>query len=83
LEYAINVVEDLLVPEAQNLIALPFEIFSATLIGLPFVRLTMLATVKLDNETCFGTEEIRDVRTNRVLPPEFGTIKLTIPQPVP
>jgi len=43
----------------------------------------MLATVKLDDEPCIETEEIRDVRTNRVLPPEFGAVQLTSPQPLP
>jgi len=53
------------------------------LIALPFALIAMPATVKLDDEPCIGTEEIRDVRTNRVPPPELGTIQMKSPQPLP
>jgi hypothetical protein len=55
-EHAIDVVQDLLVPETQYSVALALQIFRATLIGLPLALLAMLATVKFDDERCVKTE---------------------------
>jgi hypothetical protein len=81
--HAIDVGQNLLVPEAQHSIVLALKILRPAFIALPFAFIAMLVSVKLDNEPCIGTEEICDERTNRVLPPEFGAVHLTSPQPLP
>jgi len=81
--HAIDVGQNLLVPEAQHSIVLALKILRPAFIALPFAFIAMLVSVKLDNEPCIGTEEICDERTNRVLPPEFVACEVSISKTAP
>lgn len=70
-EDPVDLVQNLLVPETQHSIALAFEIFRPTLAGPLLLRLTVLGAVKLDHEPRLKGEEVRDVRTNRMLALKF------------
>jgi hypothetical protein len=82
-EQAIEIAQDLLVPETHYPIPLAFEVGRARLIGIYVGLLAMLAAVQFDDKPCLKTEEIGNVSTNRMLPSEFRALNLTVPQPLP
>jgi hypothetical protein len=45
--------------------------------------LVVLATIDLDDQPCFRTEEVREVRTHRHLPAKLPTGELPATQPRP
>jgi hypothetical protein len=53
------------------------------LVGLHFALVAVLAAVQFDDEPSIHADEIGDISTNRVLPPELRTIQLVIPQLLP
>jgi len=71
---AVHVVQNFLVPESQHLITIRLQIFRSEIIGFPCTLVAMLSTIKLNHEPRFQAKEAGDVRTNRVLPPEFDGI---------
>jgi hypothetical protein len=57
-EYTIEILQYLVVPEAQNQIATAFQIFSPALILC--VLISVLPTIEFDHELCIRTAEIDD-----------------------
>ena len=73
-QHALHILEHLGIPEPQHAIAGLFEKRGPPFIGLGRV----LSAVDLDNELLLETEEIDDVRTDRLLPLEFVAMELPV-----
>ena len=75
------VLHDLIVPVTQNVETTLFQIAGPlhVISGL----ITVLRAIEFDNETCFVTEEVNDVRTYRHLPAEFEIMNTAITQVSP
>ena len=80
---AIDIVQNLMVPEAQHRVALALEILRAASICLAFGLPGVLAAVELDHQAGFGTEEVGDVGADLVLASELGALELPVAQPLP
>jgi hypothetical protein len=81
LEDAFNVRKHLVVPEAQDSIAVRFEKCGALCVALALK--CVLPTVELKNQLCFWTAEVHDERSDRMLAPELRPAHLPITQPPP
>jgi hypothetical protein len=69
------------VPEAQNQIALRFERSSP--LGILLATFGVLATIEFNNQSRRLTAEVCDVVTDCDLPAKFQAIQATIAQPEP
>ena len=69
LQYAIDIVEHIAVPEPENAVPVPEQFRCAGSVG--FVPLAMLAAIELDHQLVRGTREIGDAAADRMLPPEL------------
>lgn len=72
---AIEVLQDIIVPEAKHPIALLLKILAPDNVNLGVWRKHVLASVNLDNDPCIVAGEIREVRTDRRLPAEVRVWK--------
>jgi hypothetical protein len=80
LQNVIDILEDVIVPEAQHAIAMLHKPFVAN--GIAFVD-RVLSTFKLDDQSLFTTYEIDDVSSDWLLSNELMTIDLTRAQSIP
>lgn len=80
-QYAIRICHDIIVPIAKN--AKPFGFQISRTLSVLLLLISMLATVKFDNEQSLRTTEIYDVWTNRMLASEFHALKLPGPKTLP
>src|SRR5579862_5714473 len=69
LDHAVEVVDDLIVPEADHAIAVSGQLGGARRVGLPMRG--VLAAVELDRQLQRGTGEVDDTPADRMLPPEL------------
>ena len=68
-EHAVEVVEDVVVPEAKDTVTVSCELVSAAVIGIFIDR--VLATVEFNDEFCLRTGEVDDAVADRVLAAKF------------
>ena len=80
-ERAIQVFEYLVIPETHHDEARTFQDGCAC--GIRFGPLRVLATIQFDGKHSLQTSEIEDVVAKGMLTPEFTTIELPCPQPLP
>ena len=74
IQNAAGIFENLVIPETNNPKSFPFKTFGASLV---FELLDcMLTSVKFHNQLSFQTAEIGDIRSDRLLSPEFISEKL-------
>jgi hypothetical protein len=83
LENVFVVVEDLMIGESDDVIAVLLELRSAEGVVLRLFRLEMVIAIELDNESVFGTDEIEDEWAHGLLPPELQPIELTASEALP
>lgn len=76
LQHPLHILQDLPIPEAEHKEAMPLQ-KSRTLfiIDFPFF---VTASIKLNDESCFGAEKVRDEGSEGHLPPELETTTLSI-----
>ncbi len=77
---ALGVFENVVIPEPQNTETLRREPLISDRIGAGF---GMLTAVRLDDEMCVITNEVRDIRPDWHLPPELRPGELAIAQNAP
>jgi hypothetical protein len=80
-EHAIEILQYLIVPEAQNEIATGFQIFSPAQILCKLI--SVLPTIKLDYELGIRTTEVDNETVQRHLPPKFPSVQSPIAEPEP
>jgi hypothetical protein len=68
----IEIFDDLVIPEADNAIALFGEIRGPSSVATKPKRMTVLLTIKLNDETKGVIREIRDIGADRCLAPEMS-----------
>lgn len=66
------------IPKTPHAIATLIEIGSPSCIN--FYSFAVLTTIKLNNELCLLANEVRDIKANRLLPPEFIAVQLAVAQ---
>ena len=74
--HAVQLRHHLIIPKAQHAIAARFQKTCSGLISRPLLR--VLSTIEFDNQAQRGTAEIDNIRTYRMLTPEFSTKHLSI-----
>ena len=67
---AVEILQDIIVPEAKNTIALFRKILAPDNVSLGVWRKHVLASVNLDNDPCIVAGEIREEWADRSLPAE-------------
>ncbi len=72
---AIEILQDIIVPEAKHPIALLLKILAPDNVSLGVWRKHVLASVNLDNDPCIVAGEIREERADRSLPAEVRVWK--------
>ena len=81
LEYAIQIFENLIVPETENAKPIGRDPLLARLVSWSFVR--VLPTVYLDHEFMREAREVDRVRAHRMLASELETFEPAIPERQP
>ncbi len=76
LKDAVEVAEDVVVPETNHLVAMLKEEGRALCVGV--LPGSMLAAIELDDQATLDTAEVDDERPDRVLPPELDAHQLPI-----
>jgi hypothetical protein len=80
-KHRIELLQDLVVPEAQDAVAARIQQFGARIVKFSHRR--MLPAVNLDDELFLQTNKIHDIRRNRILAPELESTEFTGPQTPP
>jgi len=80
---ALDVSENVVVPEAQHPVALRLEPTGSTLVGRQPFRLAVLTTIDLDNQLCVVVAKIRDVGSDGCLLAELKAVPIEPAQLVP
>src|SRR5437879_5491812 len=80
-QHAIDIVDDVIVPESYDTPPVALEPSGATIVALDLGR--MLSAVDFDDEGMVPADEVGDKRTDRHLPAEFEPEQTTIPQSEP
>jgi hypothetical protein len=80
-KHALEVAEDLVVPEAEDLVALLGEEGRALRIGIALDR--MLATIELDGQVMLGAAEVDDVWPDQMLPAKLDADESAVTKPGP
>src|SRR5262249_10328641 len=83
LHHPLDIRQHIVVPETQHPIPLRFEILTSLRVGENAIRPIMLPTVDLDDEALLMAGEVREVRTDRGLPPEMCLRDRDAPQILP
>jgi hypothetical protein len=81
LQHAFNILEDIVVPEAQDREAIRFERHRARSISID--RKVVLASIEFDNEPSLEACKVQDEITVRVLAAELAAFDLTAAQALP
>jgi len=80
-QYAIDLTEDLVVPEPQHDKSRRFKCTRASLVALHSLR--VLTAIEFDDEHAIEANEIQNEITVRMLPAKLATVELTSLQPLP
>ena len=78
LQHSVNICKHFVIPKAQHSIAFLFKIKRTFLIRLGLLH--VLAAIKFDYQSTFNATEVRNKRTDRMLPTEFSTTNLSVTQ---
>ena len=78
--YTLQISQHLVVPEPQHPVSVALEPQCSLRIRDTNVRLIVLPAIHLDNQPPFEADEVHDVGSNRLLPPEFQPVHPFAPQ---
>jgi hypothetical protein len=81
LEHPIEVLQNVVVPKSQYPISLAFQPCIAT--AICELRFGVLATVKLEHQSCLETHNVDDISPDRLLTLEFVSTQSRRAQPCP
>lgn len=75
LQYATKISHDIIVPVAKN--AKPFGFQKCRALSVRLLLITMMTTIKLNDDETLRAAEIDNIGTDRMLPSEFQALELT------
>ena len=78
-EDAVDILEDIIIPETQDPVTLFRQVGGALRVIIGLVQ--VLASIKLDDQFLARGAEIDDERSNRMLAPELDAFELVVSQP--
>ncbi len=73
MNYPFDIVHHLVIPKADHLITLLFQIICSFFVIL--ILLDMLTPIQFNNQFCFGCAKIRDILSNSVLPSKIYPVQ--------